>query len=74
MYLFHEVGKPKLGFPNHEFIQLWTGQVHVGHESFKSLYIRGWENQFRFSNFLEEAFSEISSITFAIHNLNQSEI
>ena len=24
MYLFQEVGKPELGFPNHEFIQLWA--------------------------------------------------
>ena len=23
MYLFQEVGKLELGFPNHEFIQLW---------------------------------------------------
>ena len=74
MYLFQEVGKPELGFPNHEFIQLWTGQVHVRHESFQSLYERGCENQFRFSNFLEESFSEISIITFSIHNLNQREI
>ena len=29
LYLFQEVGKPELGFPNHEFIQLWTGQVPV---------------------------------------------
>ena len=24
MYLFPEVEKPELGFPNHEFIQLWA--------------------------------------------------
>ena len=24
MYLFQEVGKPELGFPNHELIQLWV--------------------------------------------------
>ena len=35
MYLFQEVRKPELGFPNHKFIQLWTGQVPVGHESFQ---------------------------------------
>ena len=35
MYLFQEVGKPELGFPNQELIQLWTGRVPVGHESFQ---------------------------------------
>ena len=45
MYLFREVGKWELGFSNHEFIQLWTS---------------GWENQFWFFRFLEEAVSEIS--------------
>ena len=35
MYLFQEVGKLELGFPNHQFIQLWTGRVPVGHESFQ---------------------------------------
>ena len=48
MYLFQEVGKLELGFRNHEFIQLW---------------VSGWENQFRFPNFLEEAFSEFILIT-----------
>ena len=34
MYLFQEVEKPEMGFANHKFIQLWTGRVPVGHESF----------------------------------------
>ena len=34
MYLFQEVGNPKLGFPNLEFIQLWIGRTPVGHKSF----------------------------------------
>ena len=35
MYVFQEVEKLEMGFANHEFIQLWTGQVPVGHESFQ---------------------------------------
>ena len=30
MYLFHEDEKLEMGFANHEFIQLWRGQVPVG--------------------------------------------
>ena len=33
LYLFQEVEKLEMGFANHEFIQLWTGQVPVGHKS-----------------------------------------
>ena len=27
--------KPELGFPNHKFIQLWTGGVSVGDKPFQ---------------------------------------
>ena len=33
MYLFQEVEKPEIGFAIHKFIQLWTGQVPIGHKS-----------------------------------------
>ena len=64
MYLFQEVGKPELGFPNHEFIQLWARTSARRAQVLPIIvWTSGWENQFRFPNFREEAFSEISLIT-----------
>ena len=64
MYLFQEVGKPELGFPNHEFIQLWARtSARRARVLPITVWTSGWENQFRFPKFLEEAFSDISVIS-----------
>ena len=62
--LFQEAGKPELGFPNHEFIQLWARtSARRARVLPITVWTSGWENQFQFSNFLEEALSGISLIT-----------
>ena len=62
MYLFQEVGKPEMGFANHEFIQLQRTSARRARVPLVTVWTSGWQNHFRFPNFLEEAFSEISLI------------
>ena len=64
MYLFQEVGKPELGFPNHKFIQLWARtSARRARVLPITVWTSGWENQFWFPKFLEEAFSDITVIS-----------
>ena len=64
MYLFQEVWKTRTWFSEPWVHTVMIRWVPTGHEFLSiTVWMSGWENQFRFPNFLEEAFSDITVIS-----------